>query len=180
MLPPVGFLYRLPGQKSGEDGAGPEAVQFDDFVAGSVAAHEFDLATGATEGLREQPEQRFVGGGVNRRRGDLDSQLSPQRRADFVDGGARLQFDGEQQSTGPGPEERRDRGIAIDLPRRVFHAMFWAWCKDNLNARAGNHKYDDEFHQRFSLESVHENQMGTGAVVRENQLGRRRCLTLAT
>jgi hypothetical protein len=151
-------------------------VQPDNFVAGSVAAHELQLTAGATEGFRQQPKQRFIGGGVNRRRGDFDSQFSPQRSEDFVDGGARLQFDGEQQSAGPGPEERRDCGIAIDLPRRVFHAMFWIWCKGNLSAGAGNHKCDDEFHQRFSRESVCQNQMGAGAVAGENQSGSRQCL----
>jgi hypothetical protein len=145
-----------------------------------VATHEFHLAAGAIQGFRKQTEQRCIGGGVNRRRSDLDSQLSPQGRADFVDGGARLQFDREQQSTGPGSEERRDCGIAIDLPRRVFHAMFWAWCKGNLNTAAVNHKYDDEFHQRFSLQSVHENPMEEGIAGSENQSGSRRCLTSAT
>ena len=145
-----------------------------------MAAHKFHLTARAVEGFREQTEQRFIGGGVNRRRGDLDPQLSPQGRADFVDGGARLQFDGKQQSVNPDPEERRDCGIAIDLPRRVFHAMFWVWCEGNLSASAGNYKYDDEFHQRFSLERAHENQTRTGAVAIRNQSRTRRCLTWAT
>lgn len=75
-------------------------MQFDYFMAGSVALHQLYPAPRAIQCFGQKPEQGFVGGGIHGRGGHLDSQLVSERFADFVGRGARLQFDRQQQSIG--------------------------------------------------------------------------------
>jgi hypothetical protein len=80
-------------------------MQFDYFMAGSVAAHQFDPTTGTIQRFGQKAEQGLVGGGVHGRGGDFDSQFIAERFADFVGRSARLQFDGQQQSIGLDSQE---------------------------------------------------------------------------
>jgi hypothetical protein len=59
-------------------------MEFDGFVAGGVAAQEFDLVAGAIEGFSEEAEQGIVGGSVNGRGGDFDAKLGAEGCGDFV------------------------------------------------------------------------------------------------
>lgn len=63
-----------------------------------MTADEFHPAPRAIEDLGKEPEQGFVGGGIDGGSGDLDAQFVSQRFADFIDGGAGLQFDCKQNS----------------------------------------------------------------------------------
>jgi hypothetical protein len=59
-----------------------------------------DRAPRAIEPFREEPEESFIGGSVDRRRGDLDLQLVSEDRADGVFTGAGLELDLEIHSIG--------------------------------------------------------------------------------
>jgi hypothetical protein len=94
-----------------------EAVEFDDFVARSVATDEFHLTAGAAEGFGEQPEQRFIGGGTHGRRSHLDAQFIAEGCADGVIRSARLQFDAEHDAAGLGLE-KTGKGCGFSHARR--------------------------------------------------------------
>jgi len=68
-------------------------MEFDDFVAGGVAAHQLDVVARTIQPRREQANEGFVGGRVHRGSGDFDAQFVAQGFADFVRRRARLQFD---------------------------------------------------------------------------------------
>jgi hypothetical protein len=72
-------------------------VQLDHFVAGRVAARQFDLVPRAIQSLDQQPQDGFVGGGINRRGSHFHAQFIAERIADLIDGGARLDFDRQPQ-----------------------------------------------------------------------------------
>ena len=63
-----------------------DAAEFDEFVAGGVAAKEFDLAAAALQFFGQQAEQGFIGGGIHRRGGDANAEFLTQGAEDFVGG----------------------------------------------------------------------------------------------
>jgi hypothetical protein len=62
-------------------------------MSGRVAPDEFDPAAGTIQVFRQQPYERIIGRGVNRRRGNSDAQLIPDGFCDFVCRGSRLKLD---------------------------------------------------------------------------------------
>ncbi len=58
-----------------------------------VAMNNFNLIAGAIQFFRKKFNQRLVCRRVHGRRGDFDFQFIAERRADFIFGGARLEFD---------------------------------------------------------------------------------------
>ncbi len=75
-------------------------MKFDDFVARFVAAHQFDTTTRTIEPTGQQMNQRFVGRGIHRRRGDPDSQFVTVSvmRHNFIRRRARLKFHRQQSA----------------------------------------------------------------------------------
>ena len=75
-------------------------MKFDDLVPRFVAAHQFDGTTRTIQPFGQQPNQRFVRGGIHGRRRDPDSQFvaDPVRWNNFIGGRARLEFHGKQDA----------------------------------------------------------------------------------
>lgn len=69
-----------------------QAVNFERFVARGLAAQKNDVAPGTVQLIGQQPQQRLIGGRIDRRRGDFDAQLLAERLTNFVSRGARLQL----------------------------------------------------------------------------------------
>jgi hypothetical protein len=83
--------------ESGQDGGESETVQFYHLMPGGMAANQFHAAARAIKLLREQTQQRFIGGGIDGRCGDFDAQLIGERPGNFIGGSARLQLHREQK-----------------------------------------------------------------------------------
>ena len=88
------------GSQFCEDFGGGAAMHFHHFVPGGVAAQEFHFAAWAIEGVSQQAEQRFVGGGIHGGRGDFDAKFWSFECADSIFGRAGLNFDGEGDAVG--------------------------------------------------------------------------------
>ncbi len=97
-------------------------MKFDDLVPRFVAAHQFDGTARAIQLFGQQPDQRFVRGGVHRRRGDSDSQFvaDPVVGNDFIGGRARLEFHGEQDAVGLRTKEIGEAVAAISGSDKSF------------------------------------------------------------
>jgi hypothetical protein len=100
-------------------------------VAGSVAAQQLDTVAGAVEALGEKLDECVVGGGIDGRGGHFDAQFGAERVADFVGGGARLEFDREQDAVGLNAKESghshksemnggRERAARLDYYSRMM------------------------------------------------------------
>jgi hypothetical protein len=77
-----------------------ESVKFQNLVPGFVAANDFNPAAGAIQLFPEQFDQRLIRRRVHRQRGDFDFQFIAGRGADFIFGGARLEFHQKQSAAG--------------------------------------------------------------------------------
>jgi hypothetical protein len=77
-----------------------------------VAAHQFNAAARAIQSLGQQPNQRFIRGGVHGRRSDFDSQFIAKWFTYFIGGGARLQFYRQQGPVRLGAKEIWSRHVA--------------------------------------------------------------------
>jgi hypothetical protein len=75
-------------------------------VAGGLAAHNPNRAAGTFQVLRQHIHQRLVGRALDGRGRDFDLQFVAHGAADFVFGGARLQFHGQPNAAGQRLEER--------------------------------------------------------------------------
>lgn len=91
--------------KPRHDGGGRSAIDLHHFMPPGVTADQVHLAAWTIQGVRQQTNQGFVGGGVHGRRGDFDAQLGAQRLADLVLRGAGLEFDGERDAVGLSRDE---------------------------------------------------------------------------
>ena len=94
--------------------------------------------------LRQEPDQRLVGRGLNGRRGDFDAEFVAQRVADFVGGSARLELYRQENSVGldakkswhghwskmksggarPGKLEYKRRKT-MDISSTLFASLIW-------------------------------------------------------
>ena len=92
------------------DFVGGEAVEFEGFVAGGVAAEEFDAGAGAIEEVGQHFDEGLVGGGVHGRGGDFDAEFVAEGFADFIGGGAGLEFHGQQGAIGLGAQVAGEGG----------------------------------------------------------------------
>ena len=72
-------------------------MQLDYFVARGIAAHQFDLVPRAIQSFGQQPQDGFVGGGINRRGCHFHAQFISERFANLIDRGAWLDFDRQPQ-----------------------------------------------------------------------------------
>ncbi len=71
---------------------GFESAELDDLMARGVAADDVHAVAGAVQLLRQQLDQGFIRGGVNRRGGDFDAQFVTERLADLIGRSSRLQL----------------------------------------------------------------------------------------
>ena len=69
-------------------------------MAGRLTADQLHGASRASEPLRQEPKESFVGGSVDWRRGDLDLQLISEDRTDGVFTRARVELELEVHSAG--------------------------------------------------------------------------------
>ena len=91
----VGVASQEPiGDRSGHFLA---SVQYSCFGEGGPLKGDVHTASSASEWDNNQGTF-LIGGGIHRRRGDLDFQFITKRRADFVFGGTRLNFHRKQNS----------------------------------------------------------------------------------
>lgn len=73
-----------------------EAVEAKGFVAGCVAADQFDAAFRTVKGFSEKFNQCLIRRGVNRWRGNFDSQFLSQRFSNLILRSSWLEFHREQ------------------------------------------------------------------------------------
>lgn len=84
-----------PSQNSLEHFRSVEAANQNCLMTRGVPANDLHRTAGAVEFIGQQIDQSLIGGGIDWRRGHFDFQLMAERFADFIFGGARLNFDGE-------------------------------------------------------------------------------------
>jgi hypothetical protein len=77
-----------------------------------VAAHQFNAAARTIQSLGQQPNQRFIRGGVHGRRSHPDAQFAANRLAYLIEGRARLQFYRQQGPVRLGAKEIWSRHVA--------------------------------------------------------------------
>ena len=104
-----GVNERLRFDELGGGLSGGEVVEHNRFVTGGLAADDFDLAAGMVQGFGKEFNQGLIGSGINWRRCHLHFQFVTQWFADFVAGGAGLEFDRKQSAAGGFAEEIRRR-----------------------------------------------------------------------
>jgi hypothetical protein len=63
-----------------------------------MAAHQFDVIAREPEMAGQEPQERFIGGGIDGRGGHFYSELIARGCSDLVQGGAGLKLDVQQHS----------------------------------------------------------------------------------
>jgi len=82
------------------------SVDLDDFVSRRMAAHQFNMVARAAEMAGQEPQEGFIGGGIDGRGGHFYPELIARRFTDLVQGGAGLKFDVQQHTVGLWFQER--------------------------------------------------------------------------
>jgi hypothetical protein len=90
-----------------------QPMDLHDFVPRGVAADQLHLTARAIQLISQQSQQSFVRRRVHGWSGDLDAKLAAADRADFIPGGARLQFERERDAIRLRGQEGRRWGARI-------------------------------------------------------------------